>query len=36
MVREMKNITRDEPAPSLFLVPADYTVEEAPAPIIRP
>jgi hypothetical protein len=32
MVREMKNITRDEPDPSLFQVPPDYTIEEAPAP----
>jgi hypothetical protein len=32
MVREMKNITREEPDPSLFQVPADYTIEEAPAP----
>jgi hypothetical protein len=33
MVREMKNITREEPDPSLFQIPADYTVEELPPPV---
>jgi hypothetical protein len=39
MVREMKNITREEPDPSLFQVPPDYAIEEAPAlptPTVRP
>jgi hypothetical protein len=39
MVREMKNITREEPDPSLFQVPPDYAIEEAPAlptPTLRP
>lgn len=33
MVREMKNITREEPDPSLFQIPVDYTVEELPPPV---
>ncbi|MBA2646385.1 MAG: hypothetical protein H0U81_06255 [Pyrinomonadaceae bacterium] len=31
----LTNINRTEPARSLFEVPADYTVKEAPAPMIR-
>jgi hypothetical protein len=36
MVREMKNITREEPEPYLFQVPADYTIEEVPSPELPP
>jgi hypothetical protein len=34
-VREMKNVSRTEPDPSLFQVPADYKVEEFPPPTLR-
>lgn len=31
----LTGISRDEPSPSLFQVPADYTVQDAPAPTSR-
>jgi hypothetical protein len=31
----LKNIQRDEPSASLFQVPSDYTVQDAPAPGFR-